>query len=78
MLNLLAQVVGHHYGFLGIEGIFGVLVGLIIFLFIAVILYKICLLLLAELGMPAAWINILTLLFLLVILIVFLHFFGLY
>jgi hypothetical protein len=78
MLTLLAQYAPHHYGFLGIDGFVGIFIGLIIFLIVAAILWKIATLVMAQVGVPASWVQIISLLFLFVILLVFLHLFGLY
>jgi hypothetical protein len=80
MLALLAQVyrTAPHYGFFGIEGVFGILIGLVIFLIVAAVIWKICALLMANFGVAPVWIQIIQLVFTLIILLAFLHFFGLY
>jgi hypothetical protein len=79
MLSL-AQVVltHHHYGFLGIDGLIGIFVGLFIFIVIAAILFKIFRLVMSGLGVPAPWPEVLYWFAVLIIFLTFLHFFGLY
>jgi divalent metal cation (Fe/Co/Zn/Cd) transporter len=79
MLLLAQQVIlNHHYGFLGINGLIGILIGLVIFVVIVTILFKIFNLLLAAVGVPAPWSAILYWVCVLIIFLAFLHFFGLY
>jgi len=79
MLLLAQQVVlNHHYGFAGIEGLVGLFLGLFILVVICVILFKIFRLLMAALGVPAPWSEILYWVAVLIIFLIFLHFFGLY
>jgi hypothetical protein len=75
-----AQVVltHHHYGFLGIGGLIGIFIGLFIFIVIAALLFKIFRLVLSGLGVPAPWPEVLYWLAVLLIFLMFLHFFGLY
>jgi hypothetical protein len=76
---LLAQLLQHtHYGFLGINGLVGLFIGLFILVVICVILFKIFRLLMTGLGVPSPWAEILYWLVVLLIFLVFLHFFGLY
>ena len=80
MLLAFAQqvILNHHYGFLGIDGLIGILIGLVIFVVIVAILFKIFDLLLAAVGVPAPWAQILYWVCVLIIFLAFLHFFGLY
>ena len=79
MLSL-AQVVltHHHYGFLGIDGLVGLFLGLFILVVICVILFKIFRLLMVALGVPSPWSEILYWIAVLIIFLIFLHFFGIY
>ena len=74
---LLAQLT-HHYGFLGINGLVGLFLGLFILVVICVILFKIFKLLMVALGVPGPWDQILYWIAVLIIFLIFLHFFGLY
>jgi hypothetical protein len=74
---LLAQQL-HHYGFLGIDGLVGVFLGLLIFAVIVAILFKLFRLVMVALGVPAPWSEILYWVAVLLIFLMFLHFFGLY
>lgn len=74
---ILAQTL-HRYGFLGIDGLVGIFIGLIIFVVIVAILFKIFNLLLAAVGVPGPWVTILYWVAVLIIFLAFLHFFGLY
>jgi divalent metal cation (Fe/Co/Zn/Cd) transporter len=79
----LAQIVvqhtqPHQYGFLGINGLVGLFIGLFILVVICVILFKIFRLLMVALGVPAPWSEILYWFAVLIIFLIFLHFFGLY
>jgi hypothetical protein len=67
-----------HYGFLGIEGLVGIVIGAVILLFICLILYKIVFLIAAKLGADATTQAIVYWCFVLVVFILFLHLFGLY
>jgi hypothetical protein len=81
MLSLLAQFnagVGHHYGFFGIEGVFGILIGLVIFVCIAGILWKIASLIMAKFGVDSTTAQIVYWVFMLFIFLGLLHIFGLY
>jgi len=75
---MLAQLATHHYGFLGIDGLIGLFIGLFILVVVCVILFKIFRLLMVALGVPDPWSGILYWLAVLIIFLIFLHFFGLY
>jgi hypothetical protein len=66
------------YGFFGIEGFFGLLVGLIVFIVLVSILFKIVGLLLPKLGVDPTWTQIIYWCMVAVVFLAFLHFFGLY
>jgi hypothetical protein len=80
MFNLAQFVVQHthHYGFLGIDGLIGIFIGLFIFVVIVAILFKIFRLVMSGLGIPAPWPDVLYWFAVLIIFLCFLHFFGLY
>jgi hypothetical protein len=78
MLNLLAQVYAHHYGFFGIEGILGILIGLVIFVCIMGIVWKIASLVMTKFGADSTTIQIVYWVFMLFLFIGLLHVFGLY
>jgi divalent metal cation (Fe/Co/Zn/Cd) transporter len=66
------------YGFFGIEGLAGILVGVIILIFLCVILFKIVMLLCKKLQVDADWTQIIYWLLVLLVFLLFLHLFGLY
>lgn len=68
----------NRYGFAGIGGLFGLLVGVIVMVVIVAILFKIAKLLLPALGVVEPWVAIIYWLMVLVVFVGFLHFFGLY
>jgi hypothetical protein len=72
------QLVGRHYGFLGIEGFAGIIVGAIILIFLCLILFKLVALVAAKLGADAGWQQIIYWLLVLLVFVLFLHLFGLY
>jgi hypothetical protein len=74
---LLAQLT-HHYGFLGINGLAGIIVGLIILIILAAILWKLFFAVMAALGLSGAWVTVIYWLLVLLTFVIFLHFFGLY
>lgn len=74
---ILAQTI-HRYGFLGIDGLVGLLIGLLVFVVVVAILFKIFNLVMAALEVPAPWGQILYWVVVLIIFLAFLHFFGLY
>jgi phosphoglycerol transferase MdoB-like AlkP superfamily enzyme len=80
MLALATMLQWHanRYGFLGMEGVFGIIVGIIILIIICVILFKIAGLLLPKLGLDAAWTQIVYWLLVLLVFLLFLHLLGLY
>ncbi len=81
-LTLLSQVVGSvrlghdHYGFFGINGLFGILIGIIIFIVVAVILWKIMEIVLPKLGVDGGWMQVIKLLIILFLFLAFMHFVG--
>ena len=72
------QVGLHHYGFFGIEGLAGIIIGIIIFIVVVAILWRIMEIMLPKLGLDAGWFQVIKLLLILLLFIVFLHFVGLY
>lgn len=79
MLKLLAmQLHPARYGFLGIEGIAGVILGIVILIIFCAILFKIWGLLAPKLGLDPGWIQICYWLLVLLVFVLFLHLFGLY
>jgi len=78
MLTMIASLVAPHYGFLGIEGLAGVLVGVVILIFVALILFKLVGLVAAKLGADASTQQIIYWVLVLVMFILFLHLFGLF
>jgi hypothetical protein len=68
----------HNWGFFGISGLFGFLIGLICLIVVCVILWKILEIILPKLGLDAGWLQVIKLLCILLIFLIFLHFFGVY
>jgi hypothetical protein len=66
------------YGFMGIDGIFGIFIGLICLIVVCGLGYKITMAVSAKMGADAGWQQILSLILILLIFLCFLHFFGLY
>lgn len=66
------------YGFFGIDGFAGVIIGVIILIVLCVILFKIWGLLAPKLGLDAGWQQIIYWLLVLLVVVSFLHLFGLY
>lgn len=66
------------YGFFGIEGIAGIIVGVIILIFLCLILFKLTFLVSAKLGADATTQQIIYWLLVLLVFILFLHLFGLF
>jgi|GEM_PF-5770266 divalent metal cation (Fe/Co/Zn/Cd) transporter len=77
MLALL-QIGLHRYGFFGIEGLAGIIVGVIILIILCAILFKIWGLLAPKLGLDPTWVQIIFWLLVLLVFVLFLHVFGLY
>jgi hypothetical protein len=77
MLNMF-QRLSTHYGFLGMEGFVGIIVGVIILIVLCVILFKIFALLAPKLGLDASWQAIIYWLLVLLVFVLFLHLFGLF
>jgi len=78
MLKLLSFAALGRYGFVGIDGIAGIIVGVIILIILCAILFKIWGLLAPKLGLDAGWIQIIYWLLVLLVFVLFLHLFGLY
>lgn len=76
-LVFLQRSIGH-YGFFGIEGFAGIIVGIIVMIILCVILFKIFGLLAPKLGLDASWTQIIYWLLVLLVVCAFLHFFGLF
>jgi hypothetical protein len=72
------RLVAPHYGFFGIEGFAGIIVGIIVLIILCAILFKIFSLLAPKLGLDATWIQIIYWLLVLLVFVLFLHLFGLY
>jgi hypothetical protein len=69
---------GGRYGFLGIQGFAGIIVGVIILIFLCLILFKLTGLVAAKLGADAVTQQIIFWLLVLLVFVLFLHLFGLY
>jgi Mg2+/Co2+ transporter CorB len=67
-----------HYGFFGIEGLAGVIIGLICLIIFCAILFKIWALLAPKLVSDASWHQIIYWLLVLLVFVLFLHLIGLY
>lgn len=78
LLTSLLQLGVRHYGFFGIDGLFGIVIGLIILIVVCVILWKIMEIVLPKLGVDGGWQQVIKLLLILVIFLAFCHFFGFY
>ena len=78
MLALALIQLGHRYGFFGIEGFAGIIVGVIILIILCAILFKIWGLLAPKLVPDAGWQQIIYWLLVLLVFVLFLHFFGLF
>jgi hypothetical protein len=77
MLSSLALAIGR-YGFFGIEGVAGIIIGVIILIIFCAILFKIFALLAPKVGLDASWTQICYWLLVLLVFVLFLHLFGLY
>lgn len=66
------------YGFLGLEGLTGIIIGVIVLIFLCLILFKLTMLVAAKLGADAATQQIIYWALVLLVFVLFLHFFGLY
>jgi hypothetical protein len=66
------------YGFFGIQGFAGIIVGVIILIIFCAILFKIWSLLAPKLVPDAGWQQIIYWLLVLLVFVLFLHFFGLF
>jgi divalent metal cation (Fe/Co/Zn/Cd) transporter len=77
-LAALQLVVGNQYGFFGLRGLFGLFVGLCVLIVFVGIMWKIMTILLKKYVQDADWQQIIRLVLTLFIIVVFLHFFGLY
>jgi hypothetical protein len=66
------------YGFLGLEGLTGIIIGVVILIFLCLILFKLTGLVAAKLGADAATQQIIYWVLVLLVFILFLHLFGLY
>ena len=79
LASLALQTLGvHRYGFLGIDGLFGVFIGLICLIVLVAICWKILTLVLPKLGVDATWVQVIYWVFVLCLVIAFAHFFGFY
>ena len=78
MLMLLQPYI-HHYGFLGIDGLVGVIIGIVVFVILAAIIYQVLNAALAIFpGITEPMKNLIRWLIILLVFVLFLHFFGLY
>jgi len=75
MLATFAQL---HVGFAGVHGLIGFLIGLIVFIIVAVVLWKIFEILLAKFPIDPSWKTIIYLLAALIMLLVFLQVVGIW
>ena len=66
------------YGFLGLEGLTGIIIGVIILIFLCLILFKLTMLVATKLGADATTQQIIYWALVLLVFILFLHLFGLY
>jgi hypothetical protein len=66
------------YGFLGLEGLTGIIIGVIILIFLCLILFKLVGLIATKLGADATTQQIIYWALVLLVFILFLHLFGLY
>ncbi len=66
------------YGFFGLEGLTGIIVGVIVLIFLCLILFKLTFLVAAKLGADAQMQQIIYWLLVLLVFVLFLHLFGLY
>ena len=66
------------YGFLGLEGLTGIIIGVIILIFLCLILFKLVGLIATKLGADALTQQIIYWALVLLVFILFLHLFGLY
>lgn len=78
MLALLLQRGLTRYGFMGIEGVAGIIIGIIVLIVFCAILFKIWALLAPKLGLDASWQQISYWLLVLFVFVLFLHWLGLY
>jgi hypothetical protein len=80
MFALMLQVLGTrtHFGFGGLEGVLGIIVGVIVMILICVVLFKLVPLIAAKCGADETTQQIIYWLLVLCVLLIFLHFFGLY
>jgi hypothetical protein len=80
MLKLLGLqvVLGSRYGFAGMQGMFGVIVGLIVFTVIAILLWKMADAVIPKLTQDAGWQAFIHWGLVLITFLAFLHFVGFY
>lgn len=78
MLSLFLLAPLTRYGFLGIEGFAGIIVGIIVLIFLCLILFKLTFLIAAKLGADATTQQIIYWFLVLLVFFLFLHLFGLY
>jgi len=77
-MSMLALAMSGRYGFFGIEGFAGIIVGLIVLIILCAILFKIFGLLAPKAGLDASWTQIIYWLLVLLVFVFFLHIVGLY
>ena len=78
MLSVLALFGQMHVSFMGLHGLIGFLVGLIVFIVVGVILWKILAIVLPKLGLGADWVTVIMLLVGLILFLFFLQVVGIW
>lgn len=78
ILQILGGARTSHVGFGGIDGFVGVVIGLLIMIAIVAVCYKLIIAVATKLGADAQTATIIYWAFVLLVLLLFLHFFGLY
>ena len=78
MLSALALFGQMRVAFMGLHGLVGFLIGLIVFIVIAVVLWKILAIVLPKLGLGADWVTVIMLLVGLILFLIFLQVIGIW
>lgn len=78
LMALQPYVHQYHYGFLGIDGFVGIIIGVIILIAVVGVLWKLVSAVATKFGADGNTIQIIYWSFVLLVLLLFLHFFGLY
>lgn len=78
LLAALLQYTTRHYGFFGIEGLGGIIVGLIVLIVLGLLLWRIMEIVVKKVVSDTDWQQVIKLLVMVLLVLLFLHLFGLY